>query len=106
MHAAFVDENDLVFPAEEMAPVHFAVDISFGYVQYFDAAVKVRRRIRVLASEKPYSVGFVMLKFVNGKIFHDVNIWQIILKKCVEIRNFQCYYIIEQKLCQQKEQKL
>lgn len=75
VYSAFVYENQFVFLSAELLLVNRAVDGAVGYIQNFDAAMKMRLHIVMRALEKFNRIRFVVKGFVKDILFHDVNIW-------------------------------
>ena len=73
VHAAAPHEDDLVAFAKIRNSVHLSPNGAFADVKDLDAAVKVRRGVRVAAEKKFYGVRTVMLRFIKRQFFHDVN---------------------------------
>lgn len=74
VHAAFVHEHDVVPVGVKSLSVDLEIDASLLYVQYFDTAVKVRRRIHVFGILEGNGIRFVVPRFIKEILLHNVNI--------------------------------
>ena len=74
MDAAFADEHDLVLFAGKGFLVDLAVYAAARDVEQFDASVEVRFGVRIVSAEKFDAVRLVVIQFIIGERFHDVNI--------------------------------